>query len=71
MRRHDILGVARGPVQSVSAMMSRIRRGERTLQCNRVLPNRLDGRVGDDSLAALEDRGDADLLPLNRDLRNA
>ena len=71
MQRHNILGVARGPLQGVSKMRSRIQAGEHTLQRNRVLPDRLDGRVGDDGLAALEDRGDADLLPLNRDLRNA
>ena len=43
----------------------------RTFESDSILFDRVDSSVGDDGLAALEDRGNADLLPLNRDLRNA
>lgn len=43
----------------------------RTLQSDRVLLDRVDSSIRDDRLAALEDGGDADLLPLNGDLQRA
>ena len=43
----------------------------RTLQSDRVLLDRVNSSIRDDRLAALEDGGDADLLPLNGDLQRA
>ena len=43
----------------------------RTFECNSVPLHRCNGLVGDDSLAALQDGRDADLLPLDRNLGEA
>ena len=67
-RTVDILGVARGPVSSVSHGGDDGNNSKATFQCNSVSFDRIDGCIWDNCFSALQDWRNADFLPVYGDL---